>query len=1169
MNITARQALRMLESRRHPAFLSFVGALVPEADPFELPACLLSLLEPDELSSTSPAEMFHALVERGELGAAEAVLDLSEIERDAAKTELFRGRVSWRQRIEVKRRSVMGLSLVTSTAGAPEHKAIGDAIDTLLADRALEDRRPGVYLRELGAIEQSLNQVLTDLRSGFERELAILETKITLSNENDLRPALAQLKSFISSPETIAQAGSLLQLSRRAAEGSLNADDLRRLHHEAPRKGRLVRPWREMADLGIQTAQDALMLWQKKDPRLTIPDERQFTLVPQLLKELAGSTIQTPIVAKQFADFLGLKLEPAKLSQESFGSRFAFSVGEPRVPAFRDREHFPQGMMLLIPYRPDEGIIHQLLAGTPNKALRLVLFPRRLSILAATGGNQDSVVTIDLIDIMRLAECAREHRLAALQQIMLPRLPLERVKPYQQAGAVAPEMFRGRNNLIEVLKAPRGGTVLFGGRMLGKSSVLSKIHHDYGRQSGVGRSILISNANEDIIPRLVEKLAQILGSEGGEFHRIERKLFNQTPNTRQQRRTRGEQRRQNLQNLLRRVLDSNERLTILIDEADLFAQADAERSRNESIAWMLRDAELEQPTRLRVVFAGFQRIHKQIENVNGAFANWFGLKPVGCLTREEAESLITEPFVDFGFSFGFASPVGIERILQFSGRHPLLVQETCLRLMERMNARRRRYPHGRPGEDEVLTVQAADVEAVCRDPHLKERVRQVLSLNLGENPRLELMVYLLLFASTTAEQDRRVSLQEFDVDDLKSLLVEFYGQRFNEYFDERSIVVAVRELEVLGLLEQRGTRYEFVNTSFANMLLESKGFEDKLQALLSQVTSNERQESRQFVTLPTESFERLTPPLDQTQTADRPREPTPHTLVVSFGDAQRGHIARSIFGRLDSEENGSAILMSGEGCSTAQQLRDKLGRELKERRRSLTLDNLLVQNNVTQFVLTEADGLANELGLGALLDQFSQRGKRIVAFGGAPLARFYVQSLGLREGLSIDVVPLRRLRPDDIKRWGEQTDDHRTVQIVFQDQTSRELHRITGGFYALVKHFWDFRPSPHELFPDLPMLREFEARLTPERVEQLLLEHLGAEQRLLLSSLVKLSEQIGGWCDWPYLESEVLVPLSRSNPSVYDDFDVLVMLDIIERATSRGVVRFRVVELGVLRQCLA
>src|SRR5690554_8160392 len=89
-------------------------------------------------------------------------------------------------------------------------------------------------------------------------------------------------------------------------------------------------------------------------------------------------------------------------------------------------------------------------------------------------------------------------------------------------------------------------------------------------------------------------------------------------------------------------------------------------------------------------------------------------------------------------------------------------------------------------EDEVITIEAGDVEVVCRDDQLRDRLHQVLSLNLNENPRLKLMVYLILYSCGTGSEST-LRLEDFSLASLKAELLKWYGEQFNDYFDEKNI----------------------------------------------------------------------------------------------------------------------------------------------------------------------------------------------------------------------------------------------------------------------------------------------------------------------------------------------------------------------------------------------
>ena len=276
--------------------------------------------------------------------------------------------------------------------------------------------------------------------------------------------------------------------------------------------------------------------------------------------------------------------------------------------------------------------------------------------------------------LARLGEHLLDQRAHAFQQVILLEYRSQRVQPYQGGGPVSPEMFRGRREVISKLKQPRGGTVLFSGRMMGKSSISEQNPHGHpGAKECGGRA---KRAERVHLQRCGGHSASAGREVFGLARQPRRRVFKQPSKAGaygelETQRAQGKtaKRLENFRQLIGAILNTGIHLAILIDEADKFAAADADKPREESLAWLLRDLEHEMPDNLRVVFAGFQTIHRQVLFENGAFANWFGLVQLGPLDTDDAKALVVEPFADLGFVF--TSEAGVERILDFTGRHPL------------------------------------------------------------------------------------------------------------------------------------------------------------------------------------------------------------------------------------------------------------------------------------------------------------------------------------------------------------------------------------------------------------------------------------------------------------------------------------------------------------------
>lgn len=1123
--------------RRYPALMARVARGVSTLTPMDLDGVLKDVLEA-ELPDDLPAdEAVKRLLEEGELGASRLLAGILNV--SLAANAIARAAAKFTQEVDTALRDVLGKVLTLKDTNHSRAANIEQAVSALSNDAFMRELRPGRALALLRPLSAELDGIAKTALLRVRAQCTSLKAAENQVLDPDYAVALKRLEEAVRSVETLPAAERLVQMAMRLREGTpLAAEDIRSLHASLSDRSRLTR---RRTEYPASLAQAVDVLAFVDEPGKTFPWVPGFdrdrarelfkTLVPR------GGLYNAEASARSLIAFLGLK-DISALERGTLGSTVRVNIPRPRIPAFRQGDRTYAGISLVLPARADEAIIPNLLNNVPAAQLPIVYFPGRTErLLRQQFSLQRDAPHLDNIDLLRLAECAPDLRPHALQQILLARLSVNRLKPYQKGGPVAPEMFRGRREIVEKLKQPNGGTVLFSGRMMGKSSILHKIHDDIQSAASPHRkqlSVFVSSAADDLLTPLVNRLVELQPGAYQKFADGDRKaapLLTLSPSERKERHRR---RLQNLRSLVKTVL-SGSHLTILIDEADRFAAADGERPREDSVAWLLRDLEFETPGQLRIVFAGFQTIHQQALFKNGAFANWFGLEQLGPLDTIDAEALVREPFADFGFIF--SSDAGVERILEFTGRHPLLIQEVCLRLMERVAQRRRNTT-----EDEFVAVEAGDVEAVCREDQIRDRVRQVLSLNLEDYPRLKLMVYLILFAASAATR-RPLTLASFKIDDLKEVLIEFYEERFNEYFDERSIGALIQELMALGLVTRRGDSYAFANLTFANMLREDRQFEKHLVELLDRATAPAGQGTRRFVTLSEEDLERLL----------RPGGRTGPMLVAGLPGTARTFIAERLF---SAEEATDAVLVSAVDCRTRSQFLDLLRQKLKDRSRKTTVADVVVRHDIATLAIDDVDRLAQTDEVRDLVEELADRDVRLVMFGGPDLVRAYVRVL---LGLGADLVPLRRLSAPDVRTWGEHAAGRGdTLQIILDDQTSRELQTATGGYLPLLAKFADRlrRPNKREVIPDLNEIRAFAGELTPDVIHAALLAPLTDDEREVLRALHAFARAERMWeVDWEFVQEGVFPRLTGGAAVVdrwLDAYEVVRALDLVAEDTRGG-----------------
>ncbi len=1164
MKLDASSLEALKETRRYPALLARLSQVDAEDALTELePAQLLADVFADIGSADQEMSTFAGLLEDGEIAAARKFHELAELSK-SERSRIVRRASACQQELQQTKRRVMGLLLLLKDTLDPSLNERRQRVRTLVNNEDLCDLRPGWVTRQLQGEEESLERIISHMLQEIRCETRKLEESTSGAQNRDLSLALERLEQLLQSQENLPAAQRMLKLARRAAEGTLNRDDLKNVHQSGPHRQRLVRPWVDFDALNVEDATSITRLLRAEDEAVQLPSDFDRRMAKGLFETLSlkNNRLKTANAAAKLLEFLSLDGDLNETSRSGVGSSFTLRFSSPRVPAFRS-SRFSAGIQLVIPHVADTSAFAQLLKQVPEKSFPIVYFPGKLDKSMADHFHlREDVPHFDNLDLLRLCEVPHGQRELAFQQVILPRSPFSRVKPWQLGGPVSAEMFKGREKIIDKLKSPKGGTVLFSGRMMGKSSILDRIYREIENESNrpEARAIKVSNTSVDVFRSLVDNLAALLPERDAKKARREIDKLQFSPSlTPSQRSERAEQRLDLIRKLINRFLEEPDaHLSVLIDEADRFASDDARQPREHSIAWLLRDLEFDEPERFRVVFAGFQTIHDQVIAENGAFANWYGHQQLSTLEDSDAQALIVEPFADFAFIF--ASQAGVDRISEFTGGHPLLIQEVSSRLMERMHARRTGHL-----ADEVITIEAGDVEVVCRDDQLRDRLHQVLSLNLNKYRRLKLMVYLIL-DSCGSGTEATLRLNDFSLGSLKAELIKWYGEQFNEYFDEKNIGALVSRLKALGLLQSRGDTYQFVNRTFARMLMEDPAFEQKLEGLLSFVTDPVQGQQRRFVTLPNEHLERVAYSHDQKEQ---------NFLFIGLPGTRRQYIARKLFGQIEDEHRGS-FLISGADCTTVSDVRDRLKQELGERRTTLSLADFVVKNELETLVISNADTLADTGALSAIAQSLNERDRRVVAFGGAATARAYVGRLFAE---NFDAIRLERLRPQDIQEWGhERLYAEEGHAIIFDDNTTRGVRRATGGYLPLISRFADFVRKNHqtakEYLPSQEDVDKFFHSLEPSLIQQALLDSLSGPEQKVISALYKYACEESLWkFDGDWIEQLLLPAIEErtelQSVTIRDVLDILQLLDLVEFHNKETGPSLLLNDDGPLRKLLA
>ncbi|MGA5817622.1 hypothetical protein ACPC54_07150 [Kitasatospora sp. NPDC094028] len=411
---------------------------------------------------------------------------------------------------------------------------------------------------------------------------------------------------------------------------------------------------------------------------------------------------------------------PQRVEQPRSGSyRFldvpsVYYTGSALVPDFGSGLRGSLRVMLVWD-RPSAETLLSWIQQDPNHDSLLVAYFGTLSVrdrsaLAAQGAHgRRAIVVLDDAALAHLAACGNQRLDSAMRVL----LPFSAVNPYVMGkrAPVSEEMFFGRREELASVQRPKGDQVVFGGRGLGKSALLTAAGRKYQAQIPNSRLSLLlsldstftgtnapSSAVWDRIGRqLVERDALVLP----------RKVKPDAVLSYQQVLT-------GMKAWLRE--DSKRGLLIMLDEADGFFESDSPQFTETR---RLRDLGGDTEDRVKIVFAGLHSVQRYAKiAVNSPFSHLAqSPRVIGPLRPQDAVSLLIEPLGVLGYAF--EEPALVHRILGHCSYQPFLLQMFGQRLVQSMHAKRSGAESGPP-----YTITRADVEEVQSDRALRASITE-------------------------------------------------------------------------------------------------------------------------------------------------------------------------------------------------------------------------------------------------------------------------------------------------------------------------------------------------------------------------------------------------------------------------------------------------------------
>ena len=406
-------------------------------------------------------------------------------------------------------------------------------------------------------------------------------------------------------------------------------------------------------------------------------------------------------------------------------------------------------------------------------------------------------------------------------------LPWTFSNPYtgEQMQPAPPEMRYGRQNDVKSLITMRNGAaMIFGGRQLGKTTLLNETqrrfhnpdqrHHAFLFQmdGDLDRANLSGNELEKHRNRVWANIYSAAVSSGmvKEAHGLDAGRMSDA---------------------LREYFakENPDALMVCLDEIDPILGLDAANGFRifRELSGLVNNSN----GRFKVVIAGLENVRRFADAPNYPLHQLGSAIQVSIMSPAEALQLIREPLGHLGYEF--ESPLVMNRILVETNRHPGLIHIICHELIRTLNARH----SSRVGS---IVITADDIEQIRKDAGIRQLICDRFDITLNLDLRYKLIAYSLISHSTSTFSPS-----------LAKAIVREWAPHIFEPMTDAQFEAFLDELCGLGVLQQTrrregGKEYALRNANIMNLIGGQQRIEDKLLDAVDAINENDTLSAHAF-----------------------------------------------------------------------------------------------------------------------------------------------------------------------------------------------------------------------------------------------------------------------------------------------------------------------------------
>lgn len=459
--------------------------------------------------------------------------------------------------------------------------------------------------------------------------------------------------------------------------------------------------------------------------------------------------------------------------------------------------------------------------GQPDRSVLMVGHPlsseERKALAAFCRERKCTIFLLDPV-ILSYVATAR-HQQIMLETFLRVSAAWTFYNPYTKGDArlpAPPEMRFGREKDIASLVEPRGAALVYGGRQLGKTTLLNAAvqefkkrdplhnHAYYMPMDGIFQHVVERGIN--VKKRLFEQLVRKLVDANVLVNNVSNSLMDPEDRLRQE--------------FLR---PGTTKVLFCLDEIDSVLNKDA--ATNFELVRALKGLVNDQHNRFRVVFAGLNNVNRFRTYPNVPLEQLGSPLEVGILSSQDARSLILQPLTALGYRFEV--PELVDRIMAFTNRHPSLLHIFCSELVEQLGRDRTR-------QDGLRLIRQTDIENIENNSDVRRLSGERFDMTLNLDKRYTVAVYGLI-----AAYDK--SIGQFTVSKALDVARTWVPEEF-EQMSESGFESLLQELVGLGVLrvDKAKRQYALRNQSILQLIGSMDDIQHKLQQAIKGLKDHEQ-----------------------------------------------------------------------------------------------------------------------------------------------------------------------------------------------------------------------------------------------------------------------------------------------------------------------------------------